>query len=48
MILKMLYERNKISNLVRKYRDEPRLDNKMALELDAILEEVIYCCCFTT
>ena len=43
-ILSLLYERHRISGLARKYRaDDARLESKMALELDAVLEEVALC-----
>ncbi len=42
-VLRMLYERHRISALARKYGDDARLENKMALELDVILEEVSLC-----
>jgi hypothetical protein len=42
-VLKLLYDRHNISNLARKYRDEARLENRVALELDAVLEEVSLC-----
>ena len=43
-VLSLLYERHRISALARKYRDDDaRLENKMALELDAVLEEVALC-----
>jgi hypothetical protein len=43
-VLSLLYERHRISGLARKYRDDDaRLENKMALDLDAVLEEVALC-----
>lgn len=42
-VLKLLYERHNIGNLSRKYRDEARLENRVALELDEKLEEVSLC-----
>ena len=42
-VLKLLYDRHNISNLARKYRDEARLENRVALELDEKLDEVSLC-----
>lgn len=42
-VLRMLYERHRISALARRYGDEARLESKVALELDVVLEEVSLC-----